>query len=216
MKSKNKVYTIAIVDDHTLLSEAIGELVNGLEQFHTLYSCSNGQALLDQLEENPQHPNIVLMDVKMPVLNGIETTKIIKEKYPEISVIALSVEEDEMLILQMMKAGANGYLVKDTKKEILEKALLQTIEKGFYYTDTVSQLLMGSIKGDTDKKKTLKDREKEFIRYACTEMTYKEIAHKMNLSPKTVENYRESVFAKLNVKNRVGLVIYALRNDLCK
>ena len=207
---KNKV---VVVDDHTLLLEAIGGLVRDFENFEVLYLCKNGQELLEKLKFPKNIPDIVLMDINMPLLNGIETTKALNEKYPQIKVIALSVEENEKTILKMLRAGAKGYLMKDTKKEILKEALNQVVEKGYYHTNTISKLLIGSLTKD-EAAVQLKEREVEFIEHACTEMTYKEIAEKMFLSPKTIEGYRDSIYEKLNLKNRIGLVLYAIRNGL--
>ncbi|MAO10794.1 MAG: DNA-binding response regulator [Flavobacteriaceae bacterium] len=207
---KNKV---VVVDDHTLLLEAIGGLVRDFENFDVLYLCKNGQELLEKLKIPKNIPDVVLMDINMPLLNGIETTKILNEKFPQIKVIALSVEENEKTILKMLRAGAKGYLMKDTKKEILKEALNQVIEKGYYHTNTISKLLIGSLTKD-ETAVELKEREIEFIEHACTEMTYKQIAEKMFLSPKTIEGYRDSIYEKLNLKNRIGLVLYAIRNGL--
>ncbi|MEM9143669.1 MAG: response regulator transcription factor, partial [Bacteroidota bacterium] len=110
-------------------------------------------------------------------------------------------------------AGARGYLLKDTKKEILEEALLSVAEKGYYHTNTVTRILVGTL----DKKEPLvdiKEREMEFMRLACSEMTYREIAEAMHLSPKTIEGYRDALHEKLQVKNRIGLVLYAIRNGI--
>lgn len=210
-------YSVAVVDDHNLLSEAIGDMVDSFDVFQTLHISNNGKELLTKLEKPKNIPDIILMDVNMPVLNGIETTKIIAEKYPQIHVLALSVEEDENTILQMLRAGAKGYLVKDTKKNILEQALQETMDKGFYHTNTVTNILMDSL--STKQSSTnwdLKEKELEFIKYACTELTYKEIAELMCMSAKTVDNYRERVFTKLNVKNRIGLVLFAIKHGLYK
>ncbi|HBY69985.1 MAG TPA: DNA-binding response regulator [Flavobacteriaceae bacterium] len=204
---------VVVVDDHTLLLEAIGGLVRDFENFDVLYLCKNGQELLEKLKIPKNIPDVVLMDINMPLLNGIETTKILNEKFPQIKVIALSVEENEKTILKMLRAGAKGYLMKDTKKEILKEALNQVIEKGYYHTNTISKLLIGSLTKD-ETAVELKEREIEFIEHACTEMTYKQIAEKMFLSPKTIEGYRDSIYEKLNLKNRIGLVLYAIRNGL--
>jgi DNA-binding NarL/FixJ family response regulator len=201
---------IVVVDDHTLLSQAISGLVNSFEDFQVLYTCKNGQEFIDQLVFKNKRPDIVLMDVNMPIMNGIETTAHLKEHFPDIKVLALSVEEEEHTILKMLRAGAKGYLLKDTEKSILHNALKELATQGFYHTNTVSQLLVKSL--DEDSSLALKEREIEFIKHACTEMTYNEIADKMFLSPKTVQGYRDSVFSKLNLKNRTGLVIYAIKN----
>ena len=201
---------IVVVDDHTLLSQAISGLVNSFEDFRVLYTCKNGQEFIDQLVFEDKRPDIVLMDVNMPIMNGIDTTAHLKEHFPDIKVLALSVEEEEHTILKMLRAGAKGYLLKDTEKSILHNALKELSIQGFYHTNTVSQLLVKSL--DEDSTLALKAREIEFIKHACTEMTYNEIADKMFLSPKTVQGYRDSVFSKLNLKNRTGLVIYAIKN----
>ena len=207
--------SIVVVDDHTLLLQAIGGLVKDFEEFEVRYLCKNGQELLDKFKNPANIPNIVLMDINMPVLNGIETTEILSKEYPQVNVLALSVEENEDTILKMLRAGAKGYLMKDTKRSILREALLQVVEKGYYHTNTVSKILVNSLHKDEDAI-CLKDREKEFLQYACTEMTYKEIADKMFLSPKTVEGYRDSIYDKLEIRNRIGLVLFAIRNGYFK
>lgn len=206
-------HEIAIVDDHTLLSEAIGNLVNGFKEFKTFGVYSNGQEFITALKAKDKHPEIVLMDVNMPILNGIETTKILTKEFPKIKVLALSVDEEESTIIEMLKSGAKGYLSKDIEKSLLHEALTTTIKEGFFHTSNVTDALLGSLrkKNELDD---LKEREIEFIEMACTEMTYKEIADKMFLSPKTIDNYRDSVFSKLNVKNRIGLVLFAIKNGL--
>lgn len=205
---------IVVVDDHTLLSQAISGLVNSFEDFEVLYTCKNGKELIDQLRFPDKHPDIILMDVNMPIMDGIETTAYLHEHHPDILVLALSVEEDDHTILKMIRAGAKGYLLKDTEKSVLEKALKELASNGYYHTNTVSRLLVKSLEGSSAD--TLKEREIEFIKHACTEMTYNEIAEVMFLSPKTVQGYRDSVFSKLNLKNRTGLVIYALKKGLFK
>lgn len=206
--------TIVVVDDHTLLSQAISGLVNSFEDFEVLYTCKHGQDFIDQLKFPDKIPDIVLMDVNMPIMDGIETTAYLKEHFPDIKVLALSVEIEERTILKMIRAGAKGYLLKDTEKSVLENALKEVVDQGFYHTNTVAKLLMNSL--DADPTLLLKDREVEFIEHACTEMTYNEIAEKMFLSPKTVQGYRDTVFAKLNLKNRTGLVIYAIKHGYFK
>lgn len=204
--------SVVVVDDHTLLLQAIGGLVDDFEQFDVLYLCKNGQELLEKFKNPKNIPDIVLMDINMPILNGIETTEILKEKYPEVKVLALSVEENETTILKMLRAGAKGYLMKDTKSSILKEALGQLMERGYYHTNTITKILVGSLHKNEDEV-SLKEREKEFLMHACTEMTYKEIAEKMFLSPKTIEGYRDSIYEKLNIRNRIGLVLYAIKHD---
>ncbi|MEW7288948.1 response regulator [Aquimarina sp. 2304DJ70-9] len=207
-------YSVVIVEDHILLSQALSGLVDGFAKFKILYICKNGKELLTRFKDPKNIPDIVLMDINMPIMNGIETTAVLKEEYPEVKVLALSVEEDEKTILKMLRAGAKGYLLKDTEKSILENALVEIQETGFYHTKNVTNLLLGSLNPKSEDNVVLKDRELEFIKHACTEKTYKEIAGDMCLSPKTIEGYRDSIFEKLDLKNRTGLVIYAIKNKI--
>lgn len=210
-----KVHSIVIVEDHILLSQALESLVNSFVHFKVLYTCKNGSDLLNKLRDTQSKPEIILMDVNMPVLNGIDATKIVKEKHPNIDVVGLSVDESEDTIINMLKSGASGYLVKDVEKSILETALNEVIFNGFYYTKKVSNILVKLLQPNHKRSRTeLKERELEFIKYACSELTYKEIASKMYLSPKTIDGYRSNLFQKLHAKNRIGLVLYAIKNKI--
>lgn len=211
-----KKFSVVIVDDHTLLSQAIQTMVNTFQNFKVLYTCKNGKEMADKFLASPNNiPNVVLMDINMPIMNGIETTEWIQKKYDYVNVLALSVEDDDITILKMLKAGAIGYLLKDSEKKVLEEALNEIAENRFYHTKKVTNLLLKSISGTLENEDQFKSNELRFIQLACTELTYKEIAAEMNLSPKTIDGYRDTLFTKLNVKNRVGLVIYAIKNKIC-
>lgn len=204
-------YRVAVVDDHFLLSQAIGALVNEFENFQVIYLCRNGQELLDKLKNPKNIPDLVLMDIKMPIMNGIETTERLKKNYPQIKVLALSIEEDEFTILKMLRAGAKGYLMKDTQKRILRKALKEIMEKGHYHSNAISKILLDSVEKNYDTE--LKDKELEFIQLACTNLSYAEIAVEMCCSYKTIENYRDALYKKLGIKNRIGLVLFAIQHN---
>ena len=209
-------YSVVVVDDHTLLSEAIQGMVNTFDKFKVLYTCKNGKEVLDKFNVSPKNiPDIILMDVNMPIMNGIETTEWVAKKHPNVHIMALSVEDADAIVLKMLQAGAVGYLLKDTKKEVLETALLEIMNSGFYHTQNVTNLLLDAVSGKSSKSKiNFKENELIFMRLACSELTYKEIAEKMFLSPKTIDGYRDVFFTKLNVKNRVGLVMYAIKNKI--
>lgn len=208
-------YSVVIVDDHTLLSQAIETMVNTFNKFKVLYTCKNGQELVDKFSQSPKNvPDIVLMDINMPIMNGIETTDWVMQHHSSVNVMALSVEDADNTILKMLKAGAIGYLLKDTEKSVLEKALTEVAENGFFHTKNVTNLLLQSLSGKGSGNVKFKDNELTFMKMACTEMTYKEIADKMCLSPKTIDGYRDNLFTKLNVKSRVGLVMYAIKNKI--
>jgi len=209
-----KTYSVAIVEDHVLLSQAIGGLVDSFDRFKVSYLCKNGKELITRLEENSNTPDIVLMDINMPLMNGIETTTWVTEHFPNIDVLGLSIEEDERTIIQMLRAGAKGYLMKDVEKSVLEMALNEVTTNGFYHSKHVTNILIGSLNGKGNSGTKLKENEISFMKLVCTEMTYKQIADQMCLSPKTIDGYRDALFEKLSVKNRIGLVIYAIKNKI--
>ena len=213
-----KTIPIAIVDDHTLISKALENMIMENTQYKVIMNHPNGEDFIAGIENASELPAVVLMDVNMPYKNGIETTEWLTEHHPDIKVIALTMDDDEKVLIRMLKAGAKGYLLKDMQPSILFQAIDTVYEKGSFYTDFVAQKLL---KVKTEDLKTesllseLKGRELEFIKWACSELTYKEIADKMFVSPKTVDGYRDSVFIKLEIKNRVGLVLFAMKHNLC-
>ena len=210
-----KKHSVVICEDHTLLSQAIAGIVDSFEHFEVLYLCKNGTDLIEKFTFDQHLPEIVLMDVNMPILNGIETTKWINDKHPEVSLMALTVEEEEDTILKMIRSGAKGYLLKDVDKNTLETALLKIVETGYYHSNNVTDVLMNSVSGKSHINSThLKDSEIEFLKLLCSELTYREIAQYMKLSPKTIDGYRDNLFIKLDVKNRIGLVIYAVKHKI--
>jgi DNA-binding NarL/FixJ family response regulator len=210
-----KKIDIIIVDDHLLFSQALKGLISDFKEFNVLALLANGKALVTYLSSENKCPDIVLMDVQMPVMNGFEATKWLKTNQPQIKVLALSMECDEETILKMLRAGAKGYLLKDIHPSVLEHALNELHTTGFYYTEDVANTLLNSTNRSINQNGIiLKDRELDFLKLACTEMTYKQIADVMFLSPKTIENYREALFDKLNVKSRIGLVLYAIKEKI--
>lgn len=212
-----KTIPIAIVDDHTLMSKALENMITENPKYKVVMNQPNGEDFIAKIESSAELPSVVLMDINMPYKNGIETTEWLTEHHPDIKVIALTMEDDEKILIKMLKAGAKGYLLKDMQPSILFQAIDTVFEKGSFYTDFVAQKLM-KVQSENDKNASLlsdlKEREKEFIKLACSELTYKEIADKMCLSPKTIDGYRDSVFVKLEIKNRVGLVLFALKHNL--
>ncbi len=205
---------IIIVDDHLLFSQSLSYLISTFKEFEVCGSYINGKEFMTALEaEDFEKPNIILLDVNMPIMDGIETMKWIKQNHPDLKVLALSVNDDEETIMKMIASGAKGYLLKDTDPKTFKEALLEVHNKGFYYTEIVSGILVNKL-NHNDTKVVLKEREVEFIKLACTEKTYKEIADGMCLSPKTIDGYRENLFQKLELKTRIGLVLYAIKNKI--
>ncbi|AWK05900.1 DNA-binding response regulator [Flavobacterium crocinum] len=209
--SKNK---IIIVDDHLLFSQSLELLIKSFGDYEVIERFENGKVFIDYLEENTlAEIDLILLDVNMPVLDGLSTMKWLKENRPDLKVIALSVNDDDEIIIKMITNGAKGYLLKDTSPEIFREAIECVMEKGFYFTELVSGMLINKVNSD-NKKINLKEKEIVFIKHACTEMTYKEIASEMCLSPKTIDGYREILFDKLEIKTRIGLVLYAIKHKI--
>ena len=213
-----KKHTIAIVDDHSLFARSLEKLINSFPQFRVVFHAKNGVELQERIGNNPNGiPEIVLLDINMPVMDGFETAEWLTKNHPKVKIMTLSMEDDEQSILKMLRKGAKGYLLKDINPEILNLALIELIEKGYYHSEKVSETLLHSLTSFEDGSVLdFKENELTFIQLACSEMTYKEIADVMDLSPKTIVGYRQDLFKRLKIKNRVGLVIFALKNNLMK
>ncbi len=209
---------VALVDDHQLIRNALAELINKFDGYEVIHEAANGAEFLSQLRAY-QAPDIALIDIHMPVMDGYETARRVSEEYPDIRILALSVEDEEEAIIKMLRSGSKGYLLKDTATREFRLALDEVKNKGYYHSDLVANTLLNSLKPNTNGKVSrpviqYQAREEEFLQLACSELTYKEIADKMCVSPRTIDGYRENLFLKLEVKSRVGLVLFAIRNGI--
>lgn len=208
--------TIAVTDDHQLFRSGLINLIHSFgSSYNVILEASNGKELLLKLE-TATLPDLVLIDLNMPVMDGYETAKELQVKYPDLKVLMISMVDDEKTMIKLMKAGIRGYLSKSIEPEELKTALDITYAKGFYYTDFLTGKLIDAYQNNalSNNKPQLTEREKQFLELACSELTYKEVADKMFLSIKTVDGYRNDLFEKLDVKSRVGLVLYAIKNEL--
>lgn len=215
MKKKN----IIIVDDHLLFAQSLKGLINKYEDYEVLEILKNGKELTQYFLHKRRKPDLILLDVKMPVMNGIQTMEWLKKHRPDQKVLALTMEDDEATILKMIHTGARGYLLKDIHPDNFEFALKMVTEQGFYYSSEVRDALRDADNIENTEAQLaqkLTQKELRFLKQACTEKTYKDIARDLELSPKTIENYRETVFKKLQVKTRVGAVIYCMKYKLFK
>lgn len=213
--------TVVLVDDHILLRNSLAKIINNFEGFKVLFEADNGLHFIEQITKK-NHPDIVLLDISMPVMNGYETAEWIRSNIPDTKVLVLSMMDNESSVIRMINNGACGYILKDSKPAILKEAFDSIVQKGFYSNDLVSGTMMNYMKsGKKDYNiinniSQLSEKESLFIKYACTEMTYKEIAHEMQTSPRNIDGYRDSVFEKLQVKSRVGLVLFAVREGIAE
>jgi len=212
-------HTVVLVDDHLLIAKALASVINQFDGYEVLYECDNGKSLIEAFSQHKSIPYIVLLDISMPVMDGFATAKWLKENHPEILVMALTMQGDDDSLINMIKNGAKGYLHKNVHPADLEKALDSLVQKGYYYPDWASSRVLFNMVAGQDAKPTgihITEREKEFLEYVCTELTYKEIGVKMACSPRTVESYRDGLFEKLGVKTRVALALYAVKIGLYK
>lgn len=213
--SESKI-KLALVDDHVLFRKGLRSLIEKLDpQFSISFEADNGAEMISQLKD-AAIPDIILMDIDMPVMSGYDGILWLRENHPHVKVLVVSMIEEEANVLRIMKLGVKGYLSKDVEPDILHQALLNVYHGHFYYTDLITGRLIEALNGlDQQHGNTsnwqINDREMAFVKLACTEMTYQQIADEMCVSPKTVDGYRKSLFEKLNLKSRVGLVVFAIK-----
>ena len=209
--------TIGLVDDHQLFLKSLTSLLQSFDKYEVVLEALNGKEMQEKLRLLETPPDLMLIDMNMPVMNGVDTANWLSEHYPLIKLIALSMNDKDTAIINMFNAGCCAYLLKDSHPAELEKALDRVQEHGFYNSDN-SNVNYGRLmmKANKDKDLKLTARELEFIQHVCSEMTYKEIAGKMGVSERTVDGYREALFQKLNVQSRVGLCLEALRREFVK
>jgi DNA-binding NarL/FixJ family response regulator len=209
---------IAIVDDHTLFRQGLAHLLTESDEINILFDADNGADMIKKLNADSL-PDVILMDITMPIMDGYETTRWLKENYPQINVLALSMFEEDKRIIGMLKSGAGGYMLKQSKAADLVSAIQGIAAQSFYINELVSGKLLRNIQNNQPVKNTpigLSTNELKFLELCCSDFTYKQIADMMHLSPHTIDNYREALFQKFEVKSRTGLVISALKNELIK
>jgi DNA-binding NarL/FixJ family response regulator len=213
-----KVINIALVDDHSLFRHGVANLLSEFNDIHIAFEASNGKELQILLPKFPD-VEVILMDIKMPGMDGYAATKWVKDTYPHIFVLALSMFDEEKEIIKMLKSGAKGYILKESSPTDLYKGISELASKGYYSTDLISSRLIHSLNIDSDEHKNeetyhITIKEIEFLKFCASEMTYKEIAVKMGIATRTVDNYRQSLFEKLSIKSRVGLVLFSIKNKI--
>lgn len=204
-------YKIVLVEDHGAISKALSRIINSLDRFSILYTCSNGLDILQHIQSQYLRPDIILMDVELPIQNGIETTKILTETYPNILVVAISMHKDEERIIEMLKAGARGYLPKDCTKEKLENSLSELIDLGFCHRCTLNFIFQNIdfSKYPTPKKLDFASENEVMIKSLCEPLKLSDVAQSMEKSIEEFQVDYDLLIEQLHVKNRIGVLLFA-------
>ncbi len=207
--------SIGIVDDKKLFLKSLASLINAFDEFETVIDSLGGEDFLKNVPSLKKLPDIVLLDVFMPGMTGQETAHRISKLYPEIRIVALSENDEDTIIINMLNAGCCSYLLKDIHPEMLRTALLEIQYKGFYNADVANINFRRLILNEKNREKCqFSERERLFLKLACSDKTYKQIAQEMHLAERTIDGYREAIFEKLNVQSRVGMALEAIRRGL--
>jgi len=209
---------LALADDQVLFRRGLTMLLRDLPDVQVVFECSNGEELLTGLKNNAV--DVVLLDLEMPVLNGMDTMKRMREEFPRVKVIVLSMHSEEKFIVHLMELGANGYVLKTAEPDEIEDAIHAVATTGYHFSPMVSRVMLhGLVKKEKlrptfDEVDPLTERELDVLRLICEELTTTEIAGKLFLSPRTVEGYRNNILQKIGARNTAGIVVYAMSKGL--
>jgi len=213
----SKVIKIALADDHVLLRTALSAVINKTGNSFVVIEASNGNDLIAKIEAG-NAPDIILLDLNMPELDGYETAKLLQVNYPNIHIIMLTMYDTEPMMIRLLQAGVKGFLRKDIDINELQAAIHSVMKTGFYFTNNTTGRLVSLFSKSQEHsmlmKSMLSEMEIRFLRWVCTDLTYKEIAKEMHLNVRAIDNMRDNLFGKLEVKNRVGLVMYSIRHGI--
>jgi DNA-binding NarL/FixJ family response regulator len=207
---------IGLVDDHQLFRKSVTLMLSSLG-FDAVVDAGNGKELQEKFSKLTSLPDIMLIDVEMPVMNGVDTARWLKQTHPSVRLVALSMNDKEHIIMSMIRAGCCSYLLKDTAPDVLEYALREVFYKN-YYNSEINNSNLGKlvIENQNEFAVTYTEKEIEFLNLACTDLTYKQIGTKMKISERTVDGLRETLFTKLNVVSRTGMAMEGMRKGLIK
>jgi DNA-binding NarL/FixJ family response regulator len=209
---------VAIADDHKIFRKGVILSLRHYSNLKFVLEAENGQELLEGIELS--RPHVILMDLRMPVKDGVETTKYISAHYPEIFVLVLTMHDEEKFVIHLMENGANGYLLKSSDPVEIKKAITDVVEKGYYLSNFVNRILLKKSQNrnkpipSLTREVEVSDREKEVLEYICLEYTSQEIGEKMGISSRTVESIKERLMERFGLKNTAGLVFFAVKNNL--
>ena len=215
---KQVLIKIAMVDDHVLLRNALSSLINNTGKCSVLYEVSNGKELIEKLHSSAQ-PDIVILDLNMPEMNGQETAEYLQKNHPEIKVLMLTMYDSELALIRLLKAGVKGFMKKDIHPSELLSAIESVHQHGYYYSSHTSSKLASLFIDSDDKSKSferilMSELELTFMKLVCSEITYKEIASELKMNPRAIDGMRDTLFTRLDVKSRVGLAMYSIKHGI--
>lgn len=210
----NNEISIAIVDDEVLLRKSMIYILNREPNFKVVFDGGNGAEIVEFLENTTQHPDIILMDIRMPVLDGVEASKIISEKFPDIKIIILSSVNSNHFIELMIKYGASSYLLKKSLPQQVVTAINRVYEDGIYFNPEILNIFINTKEGKMFISSQLSEREIQVLQLICQQLNAKEIADKLCLSERTIEGHRKRMLVKTKSKNVVGLILWGVKNNI--
>ena len=216
--SKTKVCKIILADDHVVLRDALASLINTFDECQVIDVAANGKGVIEIFKKG-KIPHLIILDLNMPEMDGYETTRWLQENHPEVKILILTMYDSEIALIRLLQVGVRGFLKKDVHPAELKAAILAVAENGYYYSNNATDKLASFFHKNHSSQSSIEKAlltaiEIEFLNHASTDMTYKEIAQKMHLTPRAIDGFRDILFDKLNVKSRVGLAIYAVKNGL--
>lgn len=214
----DKKIKIALADDHILLRNALAALIDSFDECKVINQSSNGKELTDAITAG-NIPDVAILDLNMPQMDGFETAEWLRKNFPEVNVLMLTMYDSELSLIRLLQSGVKGFLKKDIHPAELNSAIRSVRQSGFYYSNHITGKMANFFKSKEDGSMyfhnlLLTDQELNFLKLTCTDLTYKEIAQKMGLNPRTIDTLRDHLFTKLDVKSRVGLAIVAIKNGI--
>jgi two-component system invasion response regulator UvrY len=218
MEKETSYIRVALADDHILLRSALASLIDSFGDCKVIHQSNNGKELLDWFK-NGLVPDVAILDLNMPEMDGYETARLIQNKFPAVNVLMLTMYDSELSLIRLLQAGVRGFLKKDIHPSELKFAIHSVMNAGYYYSNHTAGKLANLFRSSDEKKNFLQnlmltEQELQFLKLACSDLTYKEVAQKMNLNPRSVDNLRDQLFTKLDVKSRVGLAMVAIKNGV--
>jgi len=216
--SNSTLIKIGLADDHVLLRDALSTLIDGFGNCKVILQAANGEQLIEKIRAG-QVPDVLILDLNMPKLSGWEVASWIHEHHPNMRVLMLTMYDSELSLIRLLQVGVKGFLKKDIHPDELKQAIQTVVDTGYYYSNYTSSRIAQLFRVNEEgkmvlQKNLLSEQELNFLKLACSELTYKEVAQEMGLNPRAVDGLRDQLFVKLDIKSRVGLAIFAIRHGI--